>query len=1024
MASYCYPSEIDVDFEPRLLQQAQDLFTRPLPELYPILIQLLADGQTRPLLALLRYLLIIPTNQFTVGIMGWFVVNSLVPLPLTYLYLKRLSSLTNTKEGAELNIIFARAILPRIMNFTIYVRSVLSIPGLQYLEFDLYCALMHVTRVPSKFDYAPRSHVVTPRPYGSFIPIHESPPISAIADLPSTTVMTRDLTQTLKTAATLRSDLQQRYVIELALRFQPTAIPVCQTLLLGPICEYVRLLLAEPGPSYWEIFELYPQLTRLGEWVGVLTVALKRLPPLHLLNLPRLLRCSVERGMFGPALVFASAFFQRAGSIFRLPNPLAVACLEIVAAVAAVPGLRTDVVEQIAAFGRLHDIEVTALLRRTISIPPTSWDLAARFRSISGEVGFMPAPIASAIGGSEPPCDAAMRHYLRYRPLARDLAPAVRALYRQALAIERYYFVRPWRFILQSARLDPGEFPLQSVMSLALVNSHIVAPIGTSLLRKLARQGIACDFRLILRYVFPTRAFLQASLRCKMLCASDVNALFAELLTNAATGPLAAPIITALLPVCFESAPGESFVALSRLTGISRRAPDSRPSPQLEKRSFSLLGSFLGLLRTPTDPATSDFIGRLAAAMTPDLVSLFILVLGTARKRSSPRTATAIDYTAIDSVAFLFKKFADARAASSLATSAYSALHLVRHWAVATRPHGFFRLIHRVLSVFGDAAQDRAVDFLDAVSPAAFPAFSICWMQLVMHDNAFKRFFESGKPRLVEFCVGFAFTSIHLAITFPDVFYPAVLKMFITIAAVVPLFFVAYHCVLIDALPSHYVQLRNVILGATPQWRAELTPPIGFNVGREFQGTVLRSLLDPFLTLSETPLPHSAGQLITATLRRSIGEVGNKLPRLIWELVFFCISTVAPTVSQVPNTRRVPIVDLFVSISVLFEESVQFIIEAIADNVRFPNVHTMFSVNLLFAIFLSGNDLCKEVLIGVLLKRMLCVTPPPRQLIGVFEKLIGRYSPPPPKTAEQRRQFELLAAARTVLDVLENRILQ
>jgi hypothetical protein len=79
---------------------------------------------------------------------------------------------------------------------------------------------------------------------------------------------------------------------------------------------------------------------------------------------------------------------------------------------------------------------------------------------------------------------------------------------------------------------------------------------------------------------------------------------------------------------------------------------------------------------------------------------------------------------------------------------------------------------------------------------------------------------------------------------------------------------------------------------------------------------------------------------------------------------------------QFANARRIPIIGLFVSISVLFGESVRFFLEAIMDNVRFPNAHTMLAVNLLSAIFLGGNDDCREDMIGVL-----CVTQPPRAVM-------------------------------------------
>jgi hypothetical protein len=329
-----------------------------------------------------------------------------------------------------------------------------------------------------------------------------------------------------------------------------------------------------------------------------------------------------------------------------------------------------------------------------------------------------------------------------------------------------------------------------------------------------------------------------------------------------------------------------------------------------------------------------------------------------------------------------------------------------------------------MFTVFGERELDRAVDLLDALAPTAFPSFVLCWLQLTMHGNAFPRFFGSKEPRTVGFCLRCILLSIRLAVDYPELLYKGVLQVLITVAAVAPLFFTSYHCLLIERLPDHYVQFRNIILAATPQWRSEIPPPIGFSVAADLQGTVLRTVLDPFLSPSDGPVSQSAAQFITATLKRSLIEPPDRNHRLIWEFVFFCIATVSPNMSQFANARRIPIVDLFVSISVFFNESVCFLIEAILDHVRFPNPHTMFAIKLLCAIFIGGNDLCREIIIGVLLKRMLCVTPPPRALARLFEKLIGRYSPPPATTVAQKAQAALFTAARAAAVALEDRFRQ
>jgi hypothetical protein len=89
--------------------------------------------------------------------------------------------------------------------------------------------------------------------------------------------------------------------------------------------------------------------------------------------------------------------------------------------------------------------------------------------------------------------------------------------------------------------------------------------------------------------------------------------------------------------------------------------------------------------------------------------------------------------------------------------------YTIREWAVDCQPLGYVRLVFRLLNLFSKRGYERLLILLGLLSPAFFPSFALCWMQLVRQTNIVRRFLGSTEPRTTQFYVNFVLICIRLA---------------------------------------------------------------------------------------------------------------------------------------------------------------------------------------------------------------------------------------------------------------------
>jgi hypothetical protein len=347
--------------------------------------------------------------------------------------------------------------------------------------------------------------------------------------------------------------------------------------------------------------------------------------------------------------------------------------------------------------------------------------------------------------------------------------------------------------------------------------------------------------------------------------------------------------------------------------------------------------------------------------------SLISFAIQVTEKSKSPQADNPIDYSVIDCLCSALGKSPDK---VNLEALLMRVLQATAKEAVAVAPLPFFRLMHGLLSTGICHNAERLTQLIDLLSPSHFPHFACCWIQLCMHRLTFPKFVRINSHLTTAFCVNFVGTCLELAARTPEVFYRPVERILLTISASAPLLFVSYHMLFLSHLPMSFTQFRNIILSA-PIPSTEEGPPIGFSVVSELQLTGLdRLVVDGDLTTPKL-------SMIVNAIKKAVKSEGGVMPALVWQFVLFFFQNVHRGAAD----PIVKICDLHL------HDSVRWIIVAIADQVRYQNAHTTIAMDVLTALYARGRDDVKEIVLLELVRRLMCVTPPPAMLFKLFAQI-------------------------------------
>jgi CCR4-NOT transcription complex subunit 1 len=326
----------------------------------------------------------------------------------------------------------------------------------------------------------------------------------------------------------------------------------------------------------------------------------------------------------------------------------------------------------------------------------------------------------------------------------------------------------------------------------------------------------------------------------------------------------------------------------------------------------------------------------------------------------------------------------------------------------------------RVLAAFATA--------LHALQPAVAPGFAFSWLELVSHrmfmPNLLLAKNQKGWVLMHRLLVDlFVFLEPYLRkVQLSDavrLLYKGALRVLLVLLHDFPEFLSDYHFSFCDVIPSSCIQLRNLFLSAfprsmrlpdpfTPNLKVDLLPEISqpprvlSNCVVALDACGLREPLDEYL---QTRHPISFLLDLPRKLQAPSTSIDDANASYNVSLVNSLVVHVGATAitqlqaksgnTQQPITHSTPM-DVFQHLmNNLDSEGRYFLLNAIANQLRYPNNHThYFSCVLLYLFAEATSEYIQEQVTRVLLERLIVHRPHPWGLLITFIELIKnpRYS--------------------------------
>eukprot|EP00980_Cylindrotheca_fusiformis_P007822 scaffold1669_cov129-Cylindrotheca_fusiformis.AAC.33 len=314
-----------------------------------------------------------------------------------------------------------------------------------------------------------------------------------------------------------------------------------------------------------------------------------------------------------------------------------------------------------------------------------------------------------------------------------------------------------------------------------------------------------------------------------------------------------------------------------------------------------------------------------------------------------------------------------------------------------------------VLSVFGAA--------FHVCQPLALPGFSFSWFQLISHRHFLpdlllvdgQKGWNTAHQLLVDY---FLFLEPHLSkqgemTTSVKKLYEGTLRVMLVLLHDFPSFLAAYHLSLCNVIPETCVQLRNLVLSAspkgmlppdpfTPNLKIDLLPEISQSpvVLSNVLGPIerFRSHLDAYLNDGQRNRNFLTG-LPSLLCKPGTNEVDP--PKVNSLVMYIGIHALARLQSSQISMSRISTPEMDVIEKLMdFDDRGRYIcLNAIANQLRYPSSHThYFSCVMLYLFSESKSVAVKEQVTRVLLERLILHRPHPWGLLVTFIELIKNQS--------------------------------
>ncbi|XP_073219959.1 uncharacterized protein [Cicer arietinum] len=360
---------------------------------------------------------------------------------------------------------------------------------------------------------------------------------------------------------------------------------------------------------------------------------------------------------------------------------------------------------------------------------------------------------------------------------------------------------------------------------------------------------------------------------------------------------------------------------------------------------------------------------------------------------------------------------------------------------VSFNPRPFFRLFINWLLDLGslepvtDGANLQILNnfatALHSLQPLKVPGFSFAWLELVSHRSFMPKMLtgngQKGWPYIQRLLVDlFQFMEPflrHAELGDPvRVLYKGTLRVLLVLLHDFPEFLCDYHFTFCDVIPPSCIQMRNIILSAfprsmrlpdpsTPNLKIDLlqeitqSPRILSEVDAALKAKQMKADVDeylktrqqssPFLSELKEKLLLSPNEAASAGTRYNVPLI-NSLVLYVGMQAIQQLQGRTPHAQSAANAFTLAVfsvgaaLDIFQTLIVdLDTEGRYLFLNAVANQLRYPNTHThYFSFILLYLFAESNQEIIQEQITRVLLERLIVNRPHPWGLLITFIELI------------------------------------
>jgi CCR4-NOT transcription complex subunit 1 len=293
--------------------------------------------------------------------------------------------------------------------------------------------------------------------------------------------------------------------------------------------------------------------------------------------------------------------------------------------------------------------------------------------------------------------------------------------------------------------------------------------------------------------------------------------------------------------------------------------------------------------------------------------------------------------------------------------------------------------------------------------PLVVPGFSFAWFDLVSHRHFLpnlllaegQKGWDMAHQLLIDYLL-FLEPHIKDGEMTPPVkkLYEGALRVFLVILHDFPSFLAGYHLSLCNVIPDTCVQLRNLVLSATPKG---MNPPDPFTPNLKIDllaeigqsPVVLSNVLGPIesfrVHLDAFMKDGQRREFLTALPSLLVKEGSNEIdaPKVNSLVLYVGIHALARLQSSQISLSRTPEMDVLQKMMEFDDKGRYTCLNAIANQLRYPSSHThYFSCVMLYLFSESKNVAVKEQVTRVLLERLILHRPHPWGLLITFIELI------------------------------------